>query len=65
MSNTKTQHILPMTTEEAIAALDAIDGSDPEKAHGEADDVLKKAVDPRVREAYERIVARCSWWATA
>jgi hypothetical protein len=54
-----------MTTEEAIKLLDEIEVGDPEGAHGEADDILLKCVDPMVKAAYERVVARAPWWASA
>ncbi len=49
----------------AVARLDALSGDDPEHAHGVADDVLLACVPTEVREAYERVVARCGWWAAA
>jgi hypothetical protein len=51
--------------EAAIARLDAIDGSDPERAHSEADDVLMFYADAEIVDAYRRAVARCDWWASA
>jgi hypothetical protein len=48
-----------------VDRLDAISGDDPESAHGQADDVLLECVPAEVREAYERVAARCSWWAAA
>ena len=56
---------MTMLREEAVAALDAIDGGDPDGAHGEADKILLAYVDPSVAGAYERLVERCAWWATA
>lgn len=50
---------------EAVERLDAVDGSDPERAHSEADAVLLSVVSPEVRDAYRRVTARCSWWAGA
>lgn len=55
----------PMNTEDAVAMLDALGGNDPEIAHGEADRVLLAVAPQDVREAYERLVARCRWWACA
>jgi len=50
--------------DEALAALDAIDGDrDPEGAHAEADRVLLSAVPPKVADAYRRLVERNRWWA--
>lgn len=54
-----------LTTQEAVAALDAIDPDDPEGAHSEADQVLLSLVDPEVRAALERLVSRSQWWAYA
>lgn len=57
-----------MTIEEIIEALDAIDHGeygDSEAGHSQADELLLLAVPPAVRDAYNRVVARASWWATA
>lgn len=54
-----------MTPEEAVAALDAIDGADGEVAHGEADDILLELVPVEVREARVRLVKRARFWACA
>lgn len=52
-----------MNEAEAIEALDAIDGGDPESAHCEADDVLLKSVPWAVAEAYRRVTERAEdWW---
>jgi hypothetical protein len=53
-----------MTTDEVIAALDALqDIDDPESQHGDADDLLLKYVPEPVRDAYNRVVKRTgSWW---
>lgn len=56
---------IPDKIAQAVATLDSLDESDPEVAHGRADDVLLASVDPRVRDAYLRLVDRCSWWAAA
>lgn len=50
---------------EAVARLDAIDGGEPEGAHGEADGILLASATPEVRAAYERLKGRAPWWATA
>lgn len=52
-------------TARAIAALNEIDGSDPEKAHGKADDILLTLVDPDVVAAYAALTNRCKWWASS
>lgn len=49
----------------AVAALDAIDASDPESAHGQADIILQALVHKDAREAYERVGNRARWWASA
>ena len=53
-----------MTTEEAVAALDAIDlPGDPEAAHSDADAILRSAADPRVALAYAWCISRTGrWW---
>ena len=53
----------------AIAVLNDIDTTDPERAHSAADEALltfiKGAGFEGIAKAYERVVARCSWWTTA
>jgi hypothetical protein len=57
-----------MTTEEAVAALDAIQPPeqrhrDAEGAHCDADEVLLQFVPPEVSAAYQRLVERVgAWW---
>lgn len=46
-----------MSTEEAVAALDAMN-TEPEQDHGEADNLLLQLVAPEVRAAYERLMKR-------
>lgn len=43
---------------DAVAALDAIGGSDPEGAHYQADQIVLALVDPAVRAAYDRLAYR-------
>ena len=50
---------------EAVRRLDAISGQEPDGDHGEADEILLSVVPAEVREAYERLVDRARWWATA
>ena len=50
---------------EAVARLDAIDASDPERAHSAADDVLLYYADAEIAAAYQRLIDRCPWWAAA
>ena len=54
-----------MTPEQAVNALDMLEGSDPEVDHADADEILLKVVHPDIRAAYERLVHRAAWWATA
>jgi hypothetical protein len=64
-----------MTTEEAVAALDAINvlpegertwqDGDPETFHIDADQILLDTVDPQVKAAYLALIDRCGWWAHA
>lgn len=56
-----------METEEIVRMLDEItlDTGDPEQMHAEADGVLLLAVDPEVRDAYNRVVRLAGWWAYA
>ena len=55
--------------EAAITKLESLDCTDPERAHSAADEALltfiKGAGFEGIAEAYERVVARCSWWASA
>jgi hypothetical protein len=51
---------------EVAAQLDAIDPTlDPERAHGDAENILLAALGPEVQRAYARLMARAPWWATA
>lgn len=55
-----------MTTAEAVAALDAFDGtSDRERVHAAAGEILLQVAPKAVRDAYERLVERSVWWAHA
>ncbi len=49
----------------AVMALDAINGDDPEAAHAIADVILLSLVPAKVCKAYEDLVKRCNWWASA
>lgn len=51
-----------MTTEEIVAALDALDGLDEERDHGAADSLLLQAVPAEVAEAWERARERIGFW---
>jgi hypothetical protein len=56
---------LARTAEEATLDLRAIPSADPDAAHSTADDILLSAVLPDVRDAYNDLIRRCAWWATA
>lgn len=58
-----------MELDRIVARLDAVDVSDPEMAHCEADELLCAALRSAglgpVADAYDRVVARARWWAAA
>ena len=54
-----------MTAAEAVAALNALTGNDPESVHSDADEILLAAVPRSVRMAYEGLKDRASFWAFA
>lgn len=54
-----------MTDYDPVARLDAIDVDDPERAHNEADAVLLAIAPEAVRAAYDRVIFRADWWASA
>jgi hypothetical protein len=56
---------VPMNNTEAIEKLAAIDVSDYEAAHNEADEVLLELVPKSVSEAYRRLQERAKNWPTA
>lgn len=47
------------------AKLDALDATDPEMVHAQADAELLSWVPAEIREAYLRLVDRAPWWAHA
>lgn len=52
-----------LTEDEAVAALDAMNGTDQEGDHITADDILLRAASPAVRAAYVRCMERTGpWW---
>ncbi|KKK79071.1 hypothetical protein LCGC14_2837210 [marine sediment metagenome] len=55
--------------EAAITKLESLDFTDPERAHSAADEALLTFIKGTgfegIAEAYEHVVARCSWWASA
>ena len=51
--------------DELIRRLDALDGSDPEVAHGDADRLIEEALPEEVRQAYVRVQRRCRWWGSS
>lgn len=58
---------LPLTEDQMayVEALDHIGDGDPEWAHDQADAILLRAVHPSIARAYQRVVARQPWWASA
>ena len=59
----------PDLVAEYVEMLDNICEGDPDRAHSQADkyilEFLKLAGFEEVANAYDRLVYRCSWWATA
>lgn len=54
-----------MSKREAIQQLNALSGGDPDGDHGQADKILLAYVPPDMAAAYDRLVDRAAWWATA
>ncbi|KJK12555.1 hypothetical protein UB45_07710 [Terrabacter sp. 28] len=54
------QHII----HQAVKHLDSL-GEDPEVAHGKLDEWLMVFAPDEVRDAAQRLMARCEWWAGA
>lgn len=54
----------PAEVNRFVKELDSITTGDPEGAHADADAVLLRAVHPRIRKAYDRVVRRTRWWGT-
>jgi hypothetical protein len=48
----------------AVATIDALDASDPERAHGALDDVLLEFAPREVRMAAIRLAARSERWSS-
>jgi hypothetical protein len=67
MGQNKPQPRVRKTTAKERAVIEALNkiSSDPETAHGEADELILSIAHPDVRAAYERLVQRCPWWAFA
>ena len=57
--------ITEATTRRVVDLLDNLDVTDPEWAHGVADELLLDLVPDPVSEAVERVVRRADWWAGA
>lgn len=57
---------MSMTKYDAVMMLDRLDDSDPESAHGEAEDILmaflKANEFPEVAEAFEKARDRVGFW---
>ncbi len=55
--------------EQVIQKLNEVDESDPEEAHIQADSLILEFLKLNgfedVAQAYEDVVNRCAWWATA
>lgn len=55
--------------ERTIDMLDRLSGDDPEMAHSKADEYLlaflRDIGHEDVADAYELVMLRCPWWATA
>lgn len=51
--------------DDLINKIDAISGDDPERAHGELDDLLEATFPADVLDAIQRLKDRCLWWAGA
>lgn len=58
-----------MTPDTAVEELDDLDHNDPDSAHSRADSILLELLRDEgyddVVDAYEALVERCGWWATA
>lgn len=51
--------------DKAVAELNNLDASDPERAHSKADELLIGFLPPDIADAYMRLQERCQWWAAA
>jgi hypothetical protein len=60
-----TETALNSAAADAVAALDALPGDDPDVEHHRADHILLAVVPDEVSAAYRRLQDRCGWWATA
>lgn len=58
----KIDRLQPATPEEAVAALNALTGEDPEADHAKAELILLSVVPAEVLEAHRRLIARSRWW---
>jgi hypothetical protein len=54
-----------VTTEEAVAALNEIKGTEPEMDHINAEKILLLIVPPEVALAFDNLQERADWWAYA
>jgi len=48
-----------------VTELDALPGTDGEKLHARADDIILNALPEEVRAAYRRVTERADFWAGA
>ena len=58
-------HVTDELVAEVIATIDALDGTDPEMDHGQADAAIYRLLPPEVNEALIRAMKRADgwWWA--
>ena len=57
-----------MTIESAVKQLRELDPADPDAAHSQADQIVLEYLKyqaPEIAKAYDDLVGRCAWWATA
>ena len=54
-----------MTVNQLVAAIDALDGNDPERAHSELDALVLSIAPAPVREAAKWLEERARWWGAA
>ena len=54
-----------MSVDDVVKAIDAIDAADPERAHGQFDALMLGIMPDAIKDAADRLVARCDWWASA
>lgn len=65
MSDKATREWQRLDQEWAARQIAAIDTSDPERAHDQADQIMLVNSHPAVAAAYNDLMERCAWWASA